>query len=116
MQDRSPPARQNHLQRTAGPYIWVIASAVCVPVTSGLPRSTDTMRPPWHVSNAPAAVGTDRVETAGTAESTPPERSLISLRYLGRILSIAFAERVHIPSDDWPVPSSRTRMARRELA
>ena len=24
MQDRSPPARRNHLQRTAGPYIWVI--------------------------------------------------------------------------------------------
>jgi len=23
MQDRSPPARRNHLQRTAGPYIWV---------------------------------------------------------------------------------------------
>jgi hypothetical protein len=23
MQDRSPPARRNHLQRTAGPYSWV---------------------------------------------------------------------------------------------
>src|SRR5260370_4534722 len=25
MQDRSPPTRRNHLQRTAGPYIWVKA-------------------------------------------------------------------------------------------
>src|SRR6266704_2185894 len=25
MQDRSPPARRNHLQRAAGPYIWVKA-------------------------------------------------------------------------------------------
>src|ERR1700687_602844 len=23
MQDRSPPARRNHLQRAAGPYMWV---------------------------------------------------------------------------------------------
>jgi len=23
MQDHSPPARRNHLQRTAGPYTWV---------------------------------------------------------------------------------------------
>jgi hypothetical protein len=30
MQDRSPPARRNHLQRTAGPYMWVIRVVLTV--------------------------------------------------------------------------------------
>src|SRR6516165_8075067 len=38
MQDRSPPARRNHLQRTAGPYIWVISRQSVSP--SGCPLCT----------------------------------------------------------------------------
>src|SRR4029077_4917945 len=34
MQDHSPPARRNHLQRTAGPYIWVNLDILAV----GQPR------------------------------------------------------------------------------
>src|SRR5260370_21772308 len=30
MQDRSPPARRIHLQRTAGPYMWVKSVVVTV--------------------------------------------------------------------------------------
>jgi hypothetical protein len=32
MQDRSPPARQSLLQRTAGPYIWVKAYRPIEPI------------------------------------------------------------------------------------
>src|SRR5258708_25462602 len=40
MRDRSPPARRNHLQRTAGPYIWVkTGKAQCEDMFSALPEN-----------------------------------------------------------------------------
>jgi len=42
MQDRSPPARQSLLQRTAGPYIWVKSDISAIPAMSALLKSTAT--------------------------------------------------------------------------
>src|SRR6202035_720962 len=55
MQDRSPPARRNHLQRTAGPYIWVKPGRTqSEQMSSGLPLKADITRCMRHVSNVPA--------------------------------------------------------------
>jgi hypothetical protein len=47
MQDRSPPARRNHLQRTAGPYIWVRSAGLVLtrklPVDPSEPTSRGTV-------------------------------------------------------------------------
>src|SRR3954465_13632900 len=52
MQDRSPPARRNHLQRTAGPYIRVnrvgLASRPLLPVYPEQRTSLD--RTGWSVT------------------------------------------------------------------
>src|SRR5882724_4477102 len=54
MQDRSPPARRNHLQRTAGPYIGVkLRRAQPEQLFSGVPLLTDIARLDRHVANVP---------------------------------------------------------------
>jgi hypothetical protein len=59
MQDRSPPARRNHLQRAAGPYIRVNRVGLTVDrVLPVPPPSTDVLRAGRYVSNVPTtAVG-----------------------------------------------------------
>src|ERR1700738_3486939 len=54
MQDRSLPARRNHLQRTAGPYIRVkLRKTQCEQMSSGLLLKADIARYSWHVANVP---------------------------------------------------------------
>ena len=54
MQDRSPPARRNHLQRAAGPYSWVkLRRTQCEQMSSGLPLKADIARCCWHVAFVP---------------------------------------------------------------
>src|SRR6202162_3293609 len=52
MQDRSPPARRNHLQRAAGPYMWV--NRVVLTTDQPLPvypdQRTSPDQPLWSVS------------------------------------------------------------------
>src|SRR5467141_2922343 len=51
------PARQNLLQRTAGPYIWVkLRRTECEQMSSGLPLKADIAQYSRHVSKVP---GTD---------------------------------------------------------
>src|SRR6266478_3446063 len=54
MQDRSPPVRRNHLQRTAGPYMWVkLRRTQYEHMFSALPSNSDIARRSRHVSNVP---------------------------------------------------------------
>src|SRR6267143_2742784 len=54
MQDRSPPVRRNHLQRTAGPYIrFKLRRTQCEQMSSGLPLKADIAQCTWHVSKVP---------------------------------------------------------------
>src|ERR1700732_2720538 len=54
MQDRSLPARRNHLQRTAGPYIWVkLRRTQYEHMFSALLSNSDIARRSRHVSNVP---------------------------------------------------------------
>src|ERR1700675_155809 len=54
MQDRSPPARRNHLQRAAGPYMWVKSRHFGdVRATSASPLKADIDRKGRHVSKVP---------------------------------------------------------------
>src|SRR3979409_1493502 len=51
MQDRSPPVRRNHLQRTAGPYIRVkLRRTQFAQMSSGLPLKADIARYSRHVA------------------------------------------------------------------
>jgi hypothetical protein len=57
MQDRSPPARRIHLQRTAGPYIGVkLRRTHCEQMSSGLPLKADIARCSRHVAFVPTTV------------------------------------------------------------
>src|ERR1700693_1956181 len=54
MQDRSPPARRNHLQRTARPDNWVkLRRTQPEQMFSGVPPLTDIARLDRHVANVP---------------------------------------------------------------
>src|SRR5882762_11685923 len=63
MQDRSPPARRNHLQRTAGPYIGVkLRRAQPEQLFSGVPLLTDIARLDRHVANVPIVLQKSKIE------------------------------------------------------
>ena len=54
MQDRSPPARRNHLQRTTGPYIRVkMRNTRKEQIISASPLSTDIIKHERHVGKVP---------------------------------------------------------------
>ena len=54
MQDRSPPARRNHLQRAAGPYIRVkMRNTRCEQMSSALPPKPDIAQCSRHVRFVP---------------------------------------------------------------
>src|SRR6202048_5455991 len=54
MQDRSPPARRNHLQRAAGPYSWVnLRRTQNEHMFSALPSNSDIALGTRHVSKVP---------------------------------------------------------------
>jgi hypothetical protein len=58
MQDRSPPARRNHLQRTAGPYIWVKRrNTHCEQTSSAVAPNADMQRLLQCVRFVPMRIG-----------------------------------------------------------